>query len=218
LDQFYTIYMKLYNSIDIQNLEKHFRTNLINSIPGYKPLQLLGTVNMAGVTNLSLINSVFHLGANPPLVGIVLRPQRAENDTLDNIKQTGEYTLNNVLPAWYKQAHQASATYPSGVSEFEMCAFEANYVENFKAPFVKQSTIKIGLELREIIDMAINRTTIVVGEIVHIALDDTLPDDDGFVDPIKAGSVTVVGLDSYYTAQPLARLAYAKPGKNIEVV
>ena len=210
--------MKLYNSTDIQNLEKHFRTNLINSIPGYKPLQLLGTVSEAGVTNLSLVNSVFHLGANPPLLGIVLRPQRTENDTLENIKQTGVYTLNNILPAWYKQAHQTSATYPSGVSEFEECGIEADHVGDFQAPFVKLSTIKIGLKLREIVDMTINGTTIVVGEIIHLILEDALTGTDGFVDHIQAETVTVAGLDSYYTAQPLARLAYAKPGKKVEII
>ena len=210
--------MKLYNGTDILNMERHFRTALINTIPGYKSLNLMGTINEAGITNLSLINSVFHLGANPPLLGLVLRPQRAENDTLANIKQTGVYTLNNVLPAWYEQAHQASATYPSGVSEFAECGFEAYYIPDFKAPFVKQSTIKIGLQLREIMDMKINGTTIIVGEIVHLALEDALVENDGFVDHIKAQSVTVAGLDSYYTAQPLARLAYAKPGKEVEFI
>jgi flavin reductase (DIM6/NTAB) family NADH-FMN oxidoreductase RutF len=207
--------MKIYNSTDFSSMEKQFRTNLINSIPGYKPLQLLGTVSAAGVTNLSLINSVFHLGANPPLLGVVMRPQRPENDTLNNIQQSGEFTLNNVLPGWYKQAHQASATFSSGISEFEECGFEAEFITEFKAPFVKQSTIKMGLKLREMMPMLINGTTIIVGEIIHIALDDEIAKDDGFVDHLRAETVTVAGLDSYYTAQPFARLAYAKPGKEV---
>jgi len=210
--------MKKFTSTTIQDMEKRFRTTLINSIPGYKPLQLLGTVSEDCVTNLSLINSVFHLGANPPLLGLVIRPQRDENDTLANIKQTGEYTLNNVVTDWYKQAHKASATYPSGVSEFEACGFEADYIDGFKAPFVKQSTIKIGLKLREIIEMAINGTTIVVGEIVHILADEQLIGNDGFVDHTQADTVTVIGLDSYYNAQPLERLAYAKSGKEVEII
>ncbi|CAM3765525.1 flavin reductase family protein [Mucilaginibacter galii] len=210
--------MKEFTSKAIQDMEKRFRTTLINNIPGYKPLQLLGTVSEAGVTNLCLVNSVFHLGANPPLLGLVLRPQREENNTLVNIKQMGVYTLNNVVTDYYKQAHQASATYPSGVSEFEACGFEADYIDGFKAPFVKQSTIKIGLKLREIIDMATNGTTIVVGEIVHILADEQLIGSDGFVDHTQADTVTVVGLDSYYTTQPLERLAYAKPGKNVQII
>lgn len=210
--------MMIYNSTDFSSMEKQFRTNLINSIPGYKPLQLLGTVGANGVTNLSLVNSVFHLGANPPLLGVVMRPKRPENDTLYNIQQSGEFTLNNVLPGWFKQAHQTSATFPSGISEFEECGFDAEFITEFKAPFVKQSTIKMGLKLREMMLMPINGTTIIVGEIIHIVLDEQMIGNDGFVDHIKADTVTVAGLDSYYTAQPLGRLAYAKPDKKVGVI
>ncbi|MFD1256618.1 flavin reductase family protein [Mucilaginibacter terrae] len=108
-------------SEDIRELEKNYRTNLINSLTGYRALNLLGTTGNNGITNLCIISSVFHLGANPPLVGMVIRPEREHNDTLNNIRATGQYSLNNVLPEWYMQAHQTSASYPSGVSEFDTC-------------------------------------------------------------------------------------------------
>ncbi|EHQ29121.1 flavin reductase family protein [Mucilaginibacter paludis] len=199
-------------SDEISQLEKQYRTSLINSLIGYRSLNLLSTTSNDGITNLCLISSTFHLGANPPLVGLVMRPEREHNDTLRNIKATGQYTLNNVLPQWYLQAHQTSASYPSGVSEFNTCGFKKQYVSGFKAPFVGQSTIRIGLELRELLDMEINGTTIVIGEIVQILADDTMIAEDGTVDHAKAGTVTVAGLDAYFLPQPIGRLAYAKPG------
>ena len=200
------------SSSEIPEMEKHYRISLINSLVGFKALNLLGTISNDGVTNLCVISSAFHLGANPPLVGMVIRPEREHNDTLSNIKANGQYTLNNVLPEWYKQAHQTSASYPSGDSEFAICGFKRQYIKGFSAPFVEQSTIRIGLELREIIDMEINGTTIVVGEIVQILVDDMLIEEDGNVDHIKAGTMTVAGLDSYFIPQLVGRLSYAKPG------
>jgi len=199
-------------SSQISEMEKHYRISLINSLVGYKSLNLLGTISHDGISNLSLISSAFHLGANPPLLGIVIRPEREHNDTLNNIRKTGQYTLNNVLPQWYKQAHQTSASYPSGISEFDKCGFKKHYINGFKAPFVAQSTIRIGLEVAEIIDMEINGTTIVIGEIIHILTDDSLIEKDGNVDHIKAGTMTVAGLDSYFLPQLIGRLSYAKPG------
>ncbi len=199
-------------SEQIQLLEKHYRISLINSLIGYRSLNLLGTTGKDGITNLCLISSTFHLGANPPLIGLVIRPEREHNDTLTNIKSTGQYTLNNVLPEWYMQAHQTSASYPSGVSEFQICGFEKQYVNGFKAPFVSQSTDRIGLELREVIDMEINGTTIIIGEIIHIITEDALITADGTLDHHKAKSMTVAGLDTYYLPQPVGQLAYAKPG------
>lgn len=198
------------NRDHISVMEKRFRTTFINSLPGYKCLQLLGTVSEGGITNLGLFNSVFHLGADPALIGMIFRPDGDDHDSLKNIIQTREYTLNNVLPEWFKHAHQTSARFPSGHSEFEPCGFKESYLEDFKAPFVAQSSIQIGLEMRELIDISINNTKMLIGEIVHVSMDDSILESDGNVDHLKAGTVTVTGLDSYFTTSHLGRLAYAK--------
>jgi len=200
------------NSNQILDMEKFYRINLANSLTGYKSVNLLGTVSEEGATNLCIVSSVFHMGSNPPLFGLIIRPEREHNDTLKNIKLTGQYTLNNVLPQFYKQAHQTSASYASGFSEFTECGFNEMYTETFKAPFVKESSVRIGLQLKELIEMTMNSTTLVVGEVTHVLADESLIGDDGFIDPVKAGTVTLAGLDSYYTTEPLRRLAYAKPG------
>lgn len=202
----------------IDEMEKFYRISLVNSLIGFKPVNLLGSCNIDGSPNLSIISSAFHLGANPPLIGLVMRPQREHNDTLKNIQATGQYTLNNVLPDWYKQAHQTSASYGSGVSEFEKCHFKELYTEGFKAPFVRESTVRIGLELREIMDVPLNGTTIVIGEIVQILLDDLIIEEDGTVDHVKAGSITVAGLDRYFIPEFVGRLSYAKPGIAIQKI
>ncbi|MEN5054466.1 flavin reductase family protein [Sphingobacterium kitahiroshimense] len=202
----------------IDEMEKFYRISLVNSLIGFKPVNLLGSCNIDGSPNLSIISSAFHLGANPPLIGLVMRPQREHNDTLKNIQATGQYTLNNVLPDWYKQAHQTSASYGSGVSEFEKCNFKELYTDGFKAPFVRESTVRIGLELREIMDVPLNGSTIVIGEIVQILLDDLIIEEDGTVDHVKAGSMAVAGLDRYFIPEFLGRLSYAKPGIKVEEI
>jgi len=197
----------------IEEMDKRYRATFINSLPGYKCLNMVGTISNDGITNIGLFNSAFHVGANPPLLGMVFRPDTPDHDTLDNINETGQYTLNNVLPEWYIQAHQTSASFPSGVSEFLPCGFVKYYIDQFKPPFVQQSTIKIGVELRECIDIALNNTKIVIGEVIHVIIDNILIGSDGYVDHIKAKTVTVAGLDSYFTAKALGRLTYAKPGE-----
>jgi flavin reductase (DIM6/NTAB) family NADH-FMN oxidoreductase RutF len=200
------------NRNQISELEKHYRTNLINSLIGYKPVNLLGTVSESGATNLCVISSAFHMGSNPALFGMIIRPERDNNDSLKNIKSSGQYTLNNVLPQLYMEAHQTSASYPSGVSEFKECNLTEMYEEDFKAPFVKESNIRMGLKLKETIDIKFNGTTLVIGEVAHILIEELLIGADGFIDHLKANTVTVAGLDSYYIASAIGRLTYAKPG------
>jgi flavin reductase (DIM6/NTAB) family NADH-FMN oxidoreductase RutF len=203
----------LYNYDALMQMEKQFRAMFINSLGGFKSLQLLGTIDEAGNTNLSVFSSIFHLGANPPLVGMVARPPGPQHDTLKNIKTTGFYTLNNVLAGFYKEAHQASARYPSGESEFKYCGFTEAYVDGFKAPYILESSLSIGLELKEVLPVTLNETSIIIGEIKWVKVDEEFVSEDGFVDLEKAGSVTVSGLDSYHITKKLARLSYAKPDK-----
>jgi flavin reductase (DIM6/NTAB) family NADH-FMN oxidoreductase RutF len=143
---------------------------------------------------------------------LAVRPDGPEHDTLKNILGQEYYTLNNVKEAFYKQAHQTSARYFSGESEFKACGFNEEYIADFPVPFVKESSIQIGLKLKEIIPVKTNGTTIVIGEIVLIRIDEKYLLDDGMVDLEAVGSITVAGLDSYHRTQKIGRLAYAKPG------
>ncbi|MBM3428665.1 MAG: flavin oxidoreductase, partial [Bacteroidetes bacterium] len=63
-----------WSSTDLVDLEQRYRANLINSVAGFKCLHLVGTQSEKGNLNLSLFSSYFHLGADPALFGIVVRP------------------------------------------------------------------------------------------------------------------------------------------------
>ncbi|MEY3678458.1 MAG: hypothetical protein RI924_599 [Bacteroidota bacterium] len=204
--------MKIFTSADIAGQDKRFRTTFINSLSGFKSVQLLGTISPEGKPNLAIFNSIFHVGAHPPLLGHIIRPKGPEHDTLENIIQTAYYTLNNVQEATYKQAHQTSARYLSGESEFEACGLEAEQIAGFPVPFVKAATIQIGLRLREVVPLTVNETKVIIGEIELIRLDEKLIGSDGYVDLEAAGSITCAGLDSYHRTEKIGRLAYAKPG------
>ncbi len=202
--------MKTVTAQDFAQMERRYRANLINSVTGLKQVHLLGTVNEGGQANLAVVNSVFHVGANPALLGVVFRPPRAENTTLANIRRDKEYTLNNILPGFYKQAHQASAAYEPNVSEFKACGLTPIYYEGISAPFVAESTIQIALCVSQELPLEVNGTTIIIGKITGISINKDIIAEDGYVDQHAAGSITVAGLDSYFTNEPLGRLPYTK--------
>lgn len=205
--------MKKFNTADILEMEKRYRSTFINSLSGFKSLQLIGTVNKNGESNLAIFNSVFHVGSNPPCMGFVVRPDGNQHETMSNILETKNYTLNNVLTSNYVAAHQTSARYLAGQSEFEACGFTEEFIPDFKAPFVKEANVKIGLEFKEFLPFLLNKTKIVIGEVKYILVEEHLIAEDGFVDLEKAGSVTSAGLDAYYSTNLLGRLAYAKTEK-----
>jgi flavin reductase (DIM6/NTAB) family NADH-FMN oxidoreductase RutF len=200
------------NTADILKLDQRYRANLINSIGGFKSVALIAT-SANDQANVAIFNSIVHIGAHPPLVGFVVRPDSVERHTLENILDTNVYTINHITSDIYMQAHQTSARYPRDVSEFDAVELEAEYKENFAAPYVKESHIQIGLIFKEKIDIALNQTSLIIGEIQHIYMPEHCVQEDGFVDLEKAGTVTSAGLDSYYTVNKLGRLRYAKPNE-----
>jgi flavin reductase (DIM6/NTAB) family NADH-FMN oxidoreductase RutF len=205
-----------YLASDIEGFEKQFRTNFINSLSGFKSVNLVGTVSKDGITNVAIFSQVFHIGANPALMGILVRPDTVRRHTLENIATTGYFTLNHIRPSFYKQAHQTSARYQ--VSEFEACGLTPEFSSLHPAPYVAEAHIKIGLALSEKHHLAINGTILVIGKVVETFVPMDCVMSDGYIDIEKAGSITCSSLDSYHTTQRLSRLSYAKPDKELEEI
>jgi flavin reductase (DIM6/NTAB) family NADH-FMN oxidoreductase RutF len=202
--------IKHFDKEDLLNADSSFRRDFINSITGYKSLHLIGTKNSEGITNLSPFSQVIHVGANPPYIGILFRPHTVKRDTLENILDSQFFTLNHVTEAFYRQAHQTAASYQ--ISEFEGAGLNEEYLNDFFAPFVKESPLKMACTLQEVQTLKVNDTILVVGSIEDVYVKEDAVHASGHVDLNKIGTVTVTGLDEYHLGQKLARLSYPKPG------
>ena len=204
--------MESYSTSDVESWERFYRANFINSLTGFKSVNLIGTVNTAGQTNLGIFSSIVHIGSNPPLVGYINRPVKAAPHTLANIQATGVYTINHIHSSFVQQAHQTSAKYEAAISEFAEVGLTPDFQENIAAPFVKESSIKYALSLQQIIPIVLNDTFLVIGKIISIQIDSDFISEDGFLHLDKAASICSNGNDGYYTTELINRYSYAKPG------
>jgi len=196
---------------DIDSLESRRRAALINSITGFKPANLVATADPQGNTNLAIISSLVHIGSNPPLLALVVRPDSVDRHTLSNIRATGVYTINHVHDGMVDAAHQTAARYPRDVSEFAATGLTEHWREDFAAPFVEQARVRLAMRFREEQLLAVNGTHLVIGEVDAVDLPEHSLLDSGALDPALANSVAIAGLDSYYRATLLQRMEYASP-------
>ncbi len=190
-------------------MEKQHRTNLINSLPGVRGANLIGTVSTEQVTNLAIFNSVMHIGAHPPLMGFIMRPVSVPRGTYKNIRDTGYFTINHVAESFYKQAHQTSARYET--SEFEATGLTPFYSDTLPAPYVQESAVKIGLKFVEEHLITANQTILMIGEIQEIHLPEGAFNEEHILQLAHTGSIGVNGLETYYRVEKIAELPYAKP-------
>lgn len=203
--------MAFFTRTDIDDLGKIYRINLINSLSGYKSANLIGSVSPNGEENVAVFSSVIHLGSNPPLLGFILRPNTVPRNTYENIKDTGVYTINHIAEPFLKEAHHTSAKYKKGISEFEMTALNPHYMDDFRAPFVQNSPVKIAMKYVEEYHIKANNTIMMVGEVLFFEAEDTLLEDDGFLNLSKGKVATINGLDGYAVPSLHSRFEYQRP-------
>ena len=199
----------------IMNMEKQKRVHFANSLGGFKSVGLIGTQNKSRQTNLAIVDSILHIGSNPPLFGMIFRPGVVERHTLENILETGFYTINHINENIFKQAHQTSARYDRTISEFDVTDLNSEYKNDFFAPFVEESQVQLAMEFKEKIILNINNTILVIGEVKAVYFPENCLQKNGFLDIEKAESITCSGLDSYHKTTRIDRLSYAKPNKPI---
>ncbi len=199
------------NAQHIEAMDRRYRAALVNSVTGFKPANLIGTVDSSGHSNLAIMSSVVHLGSNPPLIGLVFRPDSVDRHTLENILEMRCYTINHISDQFIEAAHQTAARYARDVSEFEATGLTPDWHGGFPAPFVTEAVVRMGLELREHQELVINGTHLVIGEIVILQAPDHCVDTSGRLDLVRAGTVALSGLDTYHAATALKTMAYAKP-------
>lgn len=196
----------------LRDMDTRTRAAFVNSLSGFKSANLVGTLDNNGRTNLAIMSSTVHLGSSPPLLALVIRPGGDERHTLHNILSTGYFSINHVTASIVEAAHQSAARYDRDISEFEATGLTPLWREGFAAPLVAEAGIKLGLALREHQELSINKTHLVIGEVVLAEIPPNSLREDGAVDLVKAGSVALSGLDTYYQGVAFKRMAYAKPG------
>ncbi len=199
------------NHVDIECMDKRYRTQFVNSLSGFKSLFLIGTINKQGDPNLAIFNSLVHIGANPPLLGFISRPNTVERHSIENIKEIKLFTLNSVEKAFYNKAHQTAARYKKSISEFEAAGLNMQFLGDCQVPFVKESALKIEMIFRESYDIKSNGTHLIIGEIQNVYLPKSCLEKDGYVNLENLGILSGSGLDAYHETKLIERLPYAKP-------
>ena len=80
----------------------------------------------------TIFSSVTHLGSDPALITITLRPNTVEMHSFENMVVNLFFTINHISSSIIKQAHQTSARYAKNKSEFDATNLNAEYLNSYK--------------------------------------------------------------------------------------
>lgn len=147
----------------------------------------VSTVDEAGEPNLAPFSFFTAAGANPPHVlfcPMIRSTDGQSKDTLHNVRATGEFVVNIVTEALGPAMNLTSTEFPAEVNEFAAAGLTPVPSVIVRPPRVGESPIHYECRLTQIIDLGheAGAASVVIGQVVHLHVDDTLLIDGDKID------------------------------------
>lgn len=200
--------LKSFSSEEIKSLDRAYRRDFINRITGAKLAWILGSFHPEFGENLALFSSIVHVGANPPLVGIVFRPSMGKLHSLRNINETKLFSLNSLPLKFRKEIHSSSANGSEELDDFDSIGLQREIDSSHPIPLVKEASIRMLLEPVELAPIRTNSNHFLVSEIKKVEINVAFLDSNEL--PIPEGLTYVSGLDLYCKVESIQSMPYAR--------
>lgn len=173
---------------------------------GPRPIAFVSTVDTKGYVNLAPFSFFNVFSANPPI--LVYSPSRSgrdntTKDTLDNVLEVPECTVNIVNYAMVQQMSLASTAYEKGVNEFVKAGLTELASETVQPPRVAESPVQFEckvIEVKALGDQG-GAGNLVICEILKMHIDPAILDSEGHIDPRKIDQVSRMGANWYGRAK-----------------
>jgi flavin reductase (DIM6/NTAB) family NADH-FMN oxidoreductase RutF len=178
-------------------LNYHFLTSAI--MP--RPIAWVTTVDAAtSVVNAAPFSWFQAVCADPPMVMLAIqrRADGSPKDTVRNIRATREFVVNVSPKALADAMVKSSGEYPSDVSEVEALGLRTSPSKAVKPPRLADSPVHLECRLHQELPLGTRGgTSLILGEVIHLAADDEVLDHRGNVDPAKLVLVARLGGQEY---------------------
>lgn len=146
-----------------------------------RPIAFVSTLSADGVRNLAPFSFFTAISANPPVIcfsPMVRASDGHTKDTLNNIRETGEFVVNIVSEEFAGRMNITAQEFPPEVDEFEQAGLTPVASDLVKPPRVAESHVNMECRLVQIVDVSRKPLggSIVLGEVVRFHVHDELFD------------------------------------------
>ena len=167
-----------------------------------RPIGWISSVNDQGQPNLAPFSFFNIVCANPPTILFCPMVRSGDNqlkDTLQNIRETGEFVVNIVSGELVEKMIKTSVEAPYGVNEFDYAGLTPKLSSVVTPPRVAESPIHFECKLNQIIDISLNPGggSVVIGTIVHMHIDERLMIGEDKIDLAKLTPIGRLAGNSY---------------------
>jgi flavin reductase (DIM6/NTAB) family NADH-FMN oxidoreductase RutF len=151
------------------------------------PIVLISTISENGVRNAAPWSN--RTPILRPLEETVLASW-LKRDTLDNIRETGEFVVNVPAADMTEPVKVCSRNYPPDVDEFEEADLLPHPSAKVAPPGIEGCVAWMECKLVE--EILRERSSLIVGKVVHLVADDRFFDDEGNMDFERAKPLSAI--------------------------
>jgi flavin reductase (DIM6/NTAB) family NADH-FMN oxidoreductase RutF len=141
------------------------------------PVVLISTISKDGVRNAAPWSNITPILR--PLEEVVLASW-LKRDTLDNIRDVGEFVVNVPTADMAEAVKVCSKNYPPEVDEFEEAGLPPHPSSKVKPPGIEGSVAWMECTLAE--EILREKFSLIIGKVVHLEADDRFFDEEGNMD------------------------------------
>lgn len=189
----------------------HFLTSAV--MP--RPIAWVTTLDAeTGVLNAAPFSWFQAVCSDPPMVMLAIqrRADGSPKDTTRNIRATREFVVNVSPKAMADAMVKSSGEYPPDVSEVEALGLRTTPSKVVKPPRLADSPVHLECRLHQEIPLGSKAgTSLLLGEVVHMAADDAVLDARQNVDPGKLVLVARLGGQEYVDTERFFTLRRPTP-------
>jgi len=169
------------SSFDIEHTPASHVYKLLQGLVAPRPVALITSMDESGILNAAPFSAYNYLCTDPPIVGIGImnRPDQpfVPKDTALNIRRTEEFVVNVVTEDIAEKMNLSAIDFPPEMSEVEVAGFTTMPSQFVKPPRLAEA--HAALECREYMTLDMGRSTIILGRVVAIYVEDRYLDPAG---------------------------------------
>jgi flavin reductase (DIM6/NTAB) family NADH-FMN oxidoreductase RutF len=191
-----------------------------------RPIAFVSTISPDGKLNLAPFSFFNGIGSDP--MTLLFCPVNAldgsEKDTLRNAKPgdeggVGEFVVNVATEEYAREMAACAEPLPFGESEFELSGLTPAPSRAVRPPRVARSPIAFECRTLRVVRLnpgAMGGGNVVIGQVVHIYLDDAVADERLHIDPARLKAIARMGGATYSLTRqrfdlPMGRKALQTP-------
>lgn len=162
-------------TFELSNIPSVDRYKLLTGLIVPRPIGWIGTMDKDGIRNLAPYSFFNCVSATPPIVVVGTGHRRgAPKDTLNNLRDTGEFTVSIVTEEVAEAMNMTSADLSPDVDEFAEAGLRPVVGSSVAAPYVGEAKAALECEVNQILPLGKPPTTwLVVADVrtIHVADD-----------------------------------------------